>query len=869
LRTTRGLLFAALLGPFLTTARPAEATVVPDDYATIQAAINAVRSGALPNGTAIDIRTGTYNEALSIRDTAKSMTLHAMNGTGTVTVNAAGKNQSALTVWNATGTIRIEGLRFTGGLGNSAGGTGGGLTLANSSPTIEDCAFDGNTSLKHGGAGLIWFSNPTFVRCSFTNNSTVEFGGGFVITGGARPTFVASTFQGNTAGTGSSIGSGGAIHANDSSPTLRACTVTGNHAKFAGGAIIVIGAAGSANGTATLQVEDSDINGNTVTRASPSSNPAEGGGIHVEVNALGRIIRSRIRNNVANTGGGLNAALARYEVQSSIIEGNQAPDPANVGGFGGGIQALSNGAASAGLPASSVVLTDSVVRNNTARIGGGLFINGDMTCGGCTDATAPKATLNMTDSLVDNNTATDQGGGIYSNRGALTISGGLISRNKSNTGNGLGGGVAMFASTATFSSARIAANQASQLGGGVFADLNSTLSVSGSSIYRNTAGNTGGALHVGSSGTNGGTVQTSALVDNVGTTIAENCPASAPRLTYTSNTIVSNATTTIYNGICNPPGNLTVSGLNALPSGRASGNTGTLSLATVRSLAYFAVTPDFFPAVLAWSVIRATSVSITPPVSPAPAGDTGTVDVDGIATVGYSFSATTPLGSVGPIAGTAAPSPGAVNVTFTSQPSGLTISVNGTNVVTPATVAAVQGLPITAVAPLAQTSGPNLYLFSSWDGVLQNALTIATPAAPVTYTAWYQQSIEVGPLNYYSLAPCRVVDTRYPAGPLGGPALAAGSSRTFAVWNACGIPTTARALSLNVTATQATTSGDFRIHSANQLVVPGTSVVNFVPGVNRANNAVVALDGSGRFSVVAVMASGSVHLVIDVTGYFE
>jgi hypothetical protein len=453
-------------------------------------------------------------------------------------------------------------------------------------------------------------------------------------------------------------------------------------------------------------------------------------------------------------------------------------------------------------------------------------------------------------------------------RGVLAINGGLISRNRSNTGNGIGGGAAMFASSATFTAARVAANQASHLGGGLYADLNSTLSVSSSSIYRNTAGNAGGGLYVGPNGTNGGTVHASALVDNVGTTIAEQCPSSAPRLTYTSNTIASGSTSTIYTGICVPPGSLTVSGLDSLPSGRASGNSDVLALATIRSLAYFAVTPDFFPAVLAWSVMRATGVSIAPPVSPAPSGDTGTVDVDGMSSADYSFSASTPLGNVGPIVATVEPSPGAVAVTFASQPSGLTLSVNGTSVVTPATVASVEGLPITAVAPSSQKPGSTLYLFSSWDGLLQNTLTIVTPSAPATYTARYQQSVDIGPLDFSTLEPCRLVDTRTSAGPLGGPALAAGSSRTFAAWNECGIPASARALSLNITATQATANGNFRLHPANQLVTTA-SVLNFVAGVNRANNAVVALDGSGRFTTWAMMASGSVHLVIDVTGYFE
>jgi hypothetical protein len=310
-----------------------------------------------------------------------------------------------------------------------------------------------------------------------------------------------------------------------------------------------------------------------------------------------------------------------------------------------------------------------------------------------------------------------------------------------------------------------------------------------------------------------------------------------------------------------------VAGLNALSG--SSGNTGTLSLATVQSLAYFAVTPDFFPAVLAWSVIRATSVSIVPPVTPAPTGDTGTVDVTGASTAGWNFSATTSLGAVGPIEGSASPPPGTtVNVTFTSQPPGLALSVNGSNVVAPATVASAEGIVLTAVAPFAQASGPTLYLFSSWGTELSNALSVVTPSAPATYTARYQPSVRVGPLELQPLAPCRLLDTRLAAGPLGGPVLAAGGSRTFVAWNACGIPTTARALSVNVTGTEATVHGHFRIHPADQLV-PATSTLNLVPGVNRANNTIIALDAAGGFTVRCVLASGSAHIVVDVNGYFE
>src|ERR1017187_3447823 len=65
-------------------------------------------------------------------------------------------------------------------------------------------------------------------------------------------------------------------------------------------------------------------------------------------------------------------------------------------------------------------------------------------------------------------------------------------------------------------------------------------------------------------------------------------------------------------------------------------------------------------------------------------------------------------------------------------------------------------------------------------------------SVPITQT--------VLPLQFVPVAPCRVVDTRNAAGPFGGPAIAAGSMRSFAIsQSVCGIPGTAQAYSLNVT----------------------------------------------------------------------
>src|SRR5205807_10329469 len=52
-------------------------------------------------------------------------------------------------------------------------------------------------------------------------------------------------------------------------------------------------------------------------------------------------------------------------------------------------------------------------------------------------------------------------------------------------------------------------------------------------------------------------------------------------------------------------------------------------------------------------------------------------------------------------------------------------------------------------------------------------------------------------LVFYPLPPCRVMDTRLPMGPLGGPILAGGATRTAPILtSSCGLPASAAAYSL-------------------------------------------------------------------------
>jgi hypothetical protein len=119
----------------------------------------------------------------------------------------------------------------------------------------------------------------------------------------------------------------------------------------------------------------------------------------------------------------------------------------------------------------------------------------------------------------------------------------------------------------------------------------------------------------------------------------------------------------------------------------------------------------------------------------------------------------------------------------------------------------------------------------------------------------------------YSITPCRVVDTRNPAGPLGGPALSAGATRAFPLGGACNVPADAAAVSLNITVADATAPGSLTMYPGSG-PAPGTNTITFVPGKNRANNVTMGLIGGG-LSVVDYQATGTVNLIIDVNGYYR
>jgi hypothetical protein len=210
-----------------------------------------------------------------------------------------------------------------------------------------------------------------------------------------------------------------------------------------------------------------------------------------------------------------------------------------------------------------------------------------------------------------------------------------------------------------------------------------------------------------------------------------------------------------------------------------------------------------------------------------------------------------------------------VTAVFTLSQYELTVSTDGTGSGTvtssPAGIdcgsdcseAYVEGTEVT-LTPAADIGS----VFVGWSGACTGtgSCVVAMDAAK-SVTATFDLGTGTG---FYTLTPCRVADTRL----ADGPALGAGTTRTFPVAGFCDVPGTAKAVAVNVTATNETHTGNLRLYPAGG-ALPPTSTINFTPLLTRANNAVIGLGTGGEITVRCSMPAGSTDFVLDVTGYFE
>jgi uncharacterized repeat protein (TIGR01451 family) len=161
---------------------------------------------------------------------------------------------------------------------------------------------------------------------------------------------------------------------------------------------------------------------------------------------------------------------------------------------------------------------------------------------------------------------------------------------------------------------------------------------------------------------------------------------------------------------------------------------------------------------------------------------------------------------------------------------------------------------------------------SGTTGTLSNTATVAAPGGVTDPTPGNNSATDtdtVVGLAYFTVTPCRLIDTRGNGAPIGGPALQGQEQRTFALAGHCGIPATAKAVQINVAVDQPTSLGNMRLF-ATLAAVPNVATINYSANQTRTNNAVVTLDAAAQMDAFVAQPIGtSVHLIVDDDGYFE
>jgi hypothetical protein len=125
---------------------------------------------------------------------------------------------------------------------------------------------------------------------------------------------------------------------------------------------------------------------------------------------------------------------------------------------------------------------------------------------------------------------------------------------------------------------------------------------------------------------------------------------------------------------------------------------------------------------------------------------------------------------------------------------------------------------------------------------------------------------------YYTLPPCRVIDTRagsqVPPGN-GPPSMPGnGAARNFVVAGRCGIPSDARSISVNAAVWGPVTTGDMAIFAAGG-TSSAISMLFWKANILALANAGIVQLGSGGAVTVRVNGTGTVNFFLDVNGYFK
>lgn len=306
------------------------------------------------------------------------------------TANAGGGGIHLLTNTTYRSSFAMSGGRIGGNRTTGSSSQGGGVYIDGSYATVTmsgDAVIEENSAVVSGG-GIYMYTNNVFAMESgiIQKNSAQSHGGGILLHDGGKMTMTGGGIVENKSGA-----NGGGIYGSRTVIAVSDGVISDNQSVSGGGIY-------SSLGTVTLEGETQIC-----------------------------------RNEATASGGGV------YDGNGTInIQGNVQIFENTTAGYGGGVWA------------TTINMESGSVRDNRAKNGAGLAVNGGVISGGeilhnaATGNGGGICNVLGTSGIANNvyiaeNTASETGGGLYIERGSVEMNGGTITKNTANAGGGVTG----------------------------------------------------------------------------------------------------------------------------------------------------------------------------------------------------------------------------------------------------------------------------------------------------------------------------------------------------------------------------------------------------------------------------------------------
>jgi hypothetical protein len=305
---TIAMLFIILMIP-LSTVSFGAVIIIPDNYSTIQAGIDAA-----VNGDTVLVRNGIYPLTAAIDFKGKAITVRSERGASNCILD--GQNETRVVYFHSDEGSNSVLQGFTIRNGNDAQGAG--IYLGSASPTITSCIISANGRIggpchaTYGGGIYSDASSPKISNCIISGNwandcTGYNVGGGVFINGG-YPIIDHSVITDNQASGGNNA-LGGGIYVDHSSPVIRDSDISNNSTSS-----VFTGLGGGIYFTSTTfpSLVNCIINGNSANK---------GGGIYFDgsPNFPGLANCTIVRNIATQNGGGIYFVNTSTDIWNSIL----------------------------------------------------------------------------------------------------------------------------------------------------------------------------------------------------------------------------------------------------------------------------------------------------------------------------------------------------------------------------------------------------------------------------------------------------------------------------------------------------------------------------------------------------------------------